>query len=175
MSGFYVYLISSLPALRFGAAPPFSLEKFLQICLDLLPEEDLEILRLSVDIGRDFVYLGRSEALRKWCGFNIALNNEIVKIRAGRRHIDPAKFLRPDVYFSADVFHIAGAAYRNPSLLEAESMLDQARWNYLEELSLGHYFDLELLLVYLQKLLILERWQRINRSDKQELLTSVLM
>jgi hypothetical protein len=175
MSGFYVYLISSLPVLRFGAAPHFSLEKFIQICRDLVPEEDLEILRLSADIGRDFVYLGPLEALRNWCDFNIALNNEIVKIRAGRKHIDSAKFLRPDGYFSSDAFHIAGAACRNPSLLEAESILDQARWNYLEEISLGHYFDLELLLIYLQKLLILERWQRINRADKPELLTSVLM
>ena len=172
---FYVYIVSSLPTLHFAAPPPFAAEKFIRMCSELIDEKDAGILRQSVAIGSDFSYAGSSQALKKWCAFNIALNNEIAKIRASRKHIDPAKFLRPDGYFSADVFHIAGTACRNPSLLEAELALDEARWHYLDELATGHYFDLELLLIYLQKLLILERWQRINAADKQELLKTVLI
>jgi len=172
---FYVYLVSSLPTLHFGGPPPFSAQKFFQICQDLIAEEDLDILRQSADIGRDFVYAGKSEALKKWCAFNIALNNEMVKLRAQRRHVEPERFLRPESLFSADILHLANVAYRNPSLLEAELMLDAGRWNFLEELVVGHYFDLELLLIYLQKLLILERWEKIKAADKAQLLKAVLV
>ncbi len=145
------------------------------MCVGLIPQQDIDILKESCNIGTDFIYAGSSQALKKWRSFNIALNNEIVKIRAGRRRVSPEKYLRNDGYSSLDVAHIAISSYRNPSLIEGESMLDQARWNYLEELSFGHYFDLDFLIIYLQKLLILERWRRINTANKSELLDSVLI
>jgi hypothetical protein len=170
---FYVYILSSLPTLHFEGILPFSLEKFIQLCTEMIPEKDLKILQISAAIGSDFSYSGHSELLKKWCVFNVALNNEIAKVRASRKHLDPGKFLRPDGYLSADVFHIVASASRNPSLLEGEKMLDQARWHYLDELAVGHFFDLDLLLIYLQKLLILKRWNKINAADKQELLKTV--
>jgi hypothetical protein len=174
MPGYYVYFISSLPMLRFTANLPFSAQKFLDMCAGLISKQDIEALQQSLNIRTDFSYKGPSEVLRKWCSFNIALNNEIVKIRAARRHLAPDKYLRKDGYGSFDVVHIAIASHRSASLIEGEKILDQARWDYLEGLSFGHYFDLDFLLIYLQKLIILERWQRINSANKQELLESVL-
>ncbi len=175
MPGYYIYFISSLPMLNFGMNPPFSAEEFLKMCVDLIPQQDIGILKQSCNIGTGFLYAGSSPVLKKWCSFNIALNNEIVKIIAARRHISPEKYLRNDGYSSFDVAHIAIFSHRNPSLIEGEKAIDQARWNYLEELSFGHYFDLGCLLIYLQKLLILERWRRINTANKPELLDSVLI
>jgi hypothetical protein len=53
-------------------------------------------------------------------------------------------------------------------------MLDEARWRMLEELCVGHYFDLDFLIIYALKLLILERWQRIRTADGGRLLEEVL-
>jgi len=168
MSGYYIYLISSLPMLHFGNSLPFSTDKFFKIASGLIPDEDLELLKSSCSLDVCF-YQGRRGVLKKWCSFNIALNNELVKVRALRKHIDPARYLRPDGYIDYGLAHIALASYRNPSLIEAEKTLDQARWNFLDELLLGHYFDLEVLLVYLQKLRILERWEKIRQASKQAL------
>ena len=44
----------------------------------------------------------------------------------------------------------------------------------MDELATGHYFDLDFLISYALKLLILERWERINSADKPRLLEEVL-
>jgi hypothetical protein len=67
------------------------------------------------------------------------------------------------------------AAYRSASILEAEKILDQARWNFLDALSFGHYFDFDYLLVYGLKLKILERWEKIQKADKEILLQAAVL
>ena len=160
--------------LHFGIEPPFLVDRFLKICDGLIPSCDLKLLEESRNINTCF-YKGASAVLKKWCDFNIALKNELAKIRASRRHIDAARYLHESTYMGGELARVAMIAYRNPSLAEGEKILDQARWNFLEELCAGHYFDLEYLIIYMQKLLILERWENINSADKAELLKGVLV
>lgn len=140
----------------------------------MIPEDDFQLLETS---GRSEVhsYIRPNHIFKKWCDFNIALNNELVKIRASRRHVDPGRYLRVSSYTGSELAHIVSSAHRNPSLVEAEKILDQARWNFLDELALSHYFDFEALFIYLQKLRILERWLRINKADKHALEATVLV
>lgn len=105
--------------------------------------------------------------LKKWVNFEVALRNELVRARAARRKIDPLKFIRLPDHPEAHISHVALAAYRSTSILEAEKILDQERWNFLEYLSFGHYFDFDYLLIYALKLKILERWDKIQKADKQ--------
>lgn len=171
MPDFYVYLISSLPMLHFQAKPPLSFAQFIEICKDKISASEIQLIE-SLGRGRVFDFL--HPALKKWCAFDIALRNELVKIRASRKHIDPLKYLRGDGYTGADIAHIAMSAYRMPSILESEKFLDEERWRRLDELAVGHYFDLDFLIVYALKLLILERWERIGSADKPALLKEVL-
>lgn len=173
MPVYYTYLISSLPALVFGAEPPFSFGDFLKICQPLISESDFNILKTSSREG-EYIYEGIPPTLQKWREFDTTLRNELVKIRASRKKIDPAKYLRRDGYAESSISHAALNAYRNPSLLEAEKALDLARWRALEELCVGHYFDIDFLLIYAHKLLILQRWQRINSADKVQQLERLL-
>ena len=98
----------------------------------------------------------------------------MAKVRAARKHTDVTKYLRHERYIEPPIAHLAMNAYRSPSPLEGERILDEARWQKLEELSFGHYFDLEFLLIYALKLLILERWERIYAADKISLLEETL-
>ncbi|MDP2929199.1 MAG: DUF2764 family protein [Candidatus Omnitrophota bacterium] len=164
MSGYYIYLISSLPMLHFGTKPPFSTEKFFSICAELISPEDLGALKDSLK------GLGGSE----YHDFETALRNELVKIRAQRKHLDASKFLRGDGYADQWISHIAAVACRNPSLIDAEKMLDLDRWRFLDELSIGHYFDMEILTIYACKLSILERWERVRTADANKLLEEAL-
>ncbi|MBM3246649.1 MAG: DUF2764 family protein [Candidatus Omnitrophica bacterium] len=173
MADFYIYLIAGLPFLRFGQDAPFSFSVFLQKCADLIPEKDLEILK-AISLGTESLYLDKHPALKQRYLFERALRNELVKIRASRKKIDAANYLRGDGYVEPWLSHIAINAYRNPSPIEAEKILDAARWQFLDELSLGHYFDLEYLVAYAYKLLILERWQKVQAADKAKALEEVL-
>jgi len=173
MPNFYTYFIASLPTLHVGAKPPFSFEKFLQMCEGLIPEDAISLLG-SLRTLTDTHKGACAETLKKWYAFETALRNELVKIRASRKHKDAFKYLRNDGGAHPAIAHIASSAHRNPSPLEAEMFLDRQRWQVLDEIIFGHYFDLDVLIVYAQKLLILERWERIKHVHKERLLEEAL-
>ncbi len=169
--------------LHFGMKPPLSFEKFLQLCDGLVSESDINILRATSVID-ECSYEEFSPAFspkadqplteKKWCTFDITLRNELVKIRAARKRVDPIKYIRSGGDTEPAVTHIALHVHRAPSILEAEKILDQERWRFLDECSVGHHFDIDSLIIYAIKLLILERWEKINTLDKAKALEEVL-
>jgi hypothetical protein len=173
MASYYIYLISSLPMLHFGVKPPISLVRFVQSCKELLSDEDVKIISSCVE-KNILDFKTEHPVVHKWRNFETALRNELVKIRASRKKIDMATYLRQDGYTEPYISHLALNAYRNPAVLESERILDLERWRFLDELSLGHYFDLDFLVVYTFKLLILERWEKIRTVDKKQLLEGLL-
>ena len=175
MPAYYTYLISSLPALNFFHKIPFGLEEFFIKCQGLIPEEEIKLLRnicSNQTYSSDTVLAG---TLEKWVNFVVALRNELVRARASRKKIDPLKFIRFPDFPEAQISHVALAAYRSSSILDAEKILDQERWSFLESLSLGHYFDFDSLLIYALKLKILERWEKIQKADKQALFNQAVL
>lgn len=174
MPALYAYLISSLPMLDFGRPAPISWEDFLELCQRLIPQDDFAVLKNLPEAGQYSNFQSTSETIKRWVAFDTALRNELVKVRASRRHIDPTKYLRPLDYLSPEFNQAALGAQRNPSPQEAARFLDRERWNFLEELSFGHYFDLDFLIVYAYKLKILWRWENARRADKKVLLEGVL-
>lgn len=173
MANYYIYLISSLPSLSFTTQPLISFEKFLMVSREFIPAEDAAVMKLCSIVG-NYDCNVRQQTLKKWFEYDTALRNELVKVRSARKHLEPEKYLRKDGYEDSFVYHIAHTALRNPSILEAERSLDEARWRFLDGLSFGHYFDLDTLIIYGLRLLILERWERVNNADKPKLLEGVL-
>ncbi len=166
-------MMSSLPMLHFGMRPPFSLSKFKELCRGLIPEKDLEVIGFALQKEIRY-YKEMPYVLKEWVTFDTTLRNELAKIRAGHRKEDPSRYTRESGHVEISLMHIASNAARNPSLLEAERMLDTERWRKLEELSSGHYFDLEILVIYALKLGILERWENIRSADKTRLIEETL-
>ena len=159
--------------LSFASRTPFSLEDFFAKCKGLIPETDIELLRNACYKEASFLNPVATGTQGKWANFEIALRNELVRGRARRKKVDALKFIRLPDNSEAYISHVAMIAYRSTSILEAEKILDQARWNFLESLSLGHYFDFDFLLIYLLKLKILERWDKVQRADKERLFNQV--
>lgn len=155
--------------LHFGMKIPFSFEKFISMCYGPISESDIEILKTASAID-EYDYKKPPPIIRKWRTFDRSLRNELVKIRATRKKLDPNKSMRGDEYTDPSIAHVALHACRTPSSLEAEKILDQERWRYLDELAMGHYFDIDALIIYAIKLLILERWERIRTLDKTRVL-----
>lgn len=116
----------------------------------------------------------KNNIVKRWVAFDTMLRNELVKIRASHKHIEPSGYLRRDEYSGQAIPHIAHTASRNTSILERERFLDKERWNVLSELETGHYFDADFLIIYAYKLKILERWERIRQAEGEALLERVL-
>lgn len=160
--------------LQFGMRPPFSWEDFLERCQRLIPSRDYVLIKNLPAPGQYAGYSGEQDTVRRWIDFDTALRNELVKLRASSRHIDAAQYLHAQNYLSSSLAQLASSAQRNPALRDAEVSLDRRRWAFLEELSFGHYFDLDCLIVYAYKLKILWRWEEVRRADKEALLEEVL-
>src|SRR4030042_1544262 len=169
MPKFYTYLIASLPALNFGMKPPFSFERFLEKCRNLISEEDFLLLsNLPITIDE----YGKSVShptIERWLAFDTGLRNELVKIRAQSKEIDEAKYLRCEPPIDTAISHAAMAGHRSASILEGEKILDEARWQALDDLGFAHYFDMDSVILYAYKLKILERWEKIYTQDKERL------
>jgi hypothetical protein len=174
MADFYTYLVASLPMLHFGMKPPFSFERFLDICCPLIPEKDCRVLR-TLPQPEHFLKNGkRPPVIQRWIEFDVGLRNELVKIRATKKHLDPAAYLRHGGFGGTFSAPAVLAANINTSVLDAEKILDETRWKALEDLATGHYFDLDFLITYAGKLLILERWENIRSADGTVLLEQAL-
>jgi hypothetical protein len=174
MADFYPYVIASLPMLHSGMKPPFSFERFLEVCCPLIPKKDFSLLRALPQPEHYFEKGKRHRSIQKWIEFDGALRNELVRIRATKKHIEPATYLRPGGYRGSPLAPAGMAANMNTSVLDAEKTLDETRWKALEELATGHYFDLDLLITYAYKLLILQRWENIRSADGTTLLEQAL-
>jgi hypothetical protein len=174
MADFYPYLVASLPMLHFGMKAPFSSERFLEVCYPLIPEKDFQLLRTLPQPEQYFEKGKRHRIIQKWIEFDGALRNELVRIRATKKHVEPATYLRPDGYSGSSLAPVIMAANINTSVLDGEKTLDETRWKALEELATGHYFDLDFLITYAYKLLILQRWEKIRDADKTILLEHAL-
>jgi hypothetical protein len=174
MAEFYPYLIASLPMLHFGMKPPFSFERFLEICDQLIPKKDFQVLRMLPRPEQYFEKGKRHFIVERWIEFDSALRNELVRIRATKKHLDPVTYLRPDGSRGSFPLPAGMAAAIHTSLPDAERILDETRWKALEELTTGHYFDLAVLITYAYKLLILQRWETIHSAHGSNLLEDVL-
>ncbi|MCK9574272.1 MAG: DUF2764 domain-containing protein [Candidatus Omnitrophica bacterium] len=176
MPNYHPYFISSLPFLQFGMKAPLEFKRFLELASDSIPKSELTILENCADIIEEpqkYKY-NKKNIVKIWRDFEFMLRNELVKVRAKRLHKDAVSFLRSGLDAGPLFAHAIGEIARQPHPLEAERLLDMLRWNKLDELCFGHYFDIEFLFVYAQKLLILERWDNIRSAQKQKLLNSVL-
>ncbi len=175
MASYYTYLVSSLPYLQFGMKAPIEYERFLDACRDSIPESETAILENCPDIFNKTGEIEQSgkNIVKEWYSFEYMLRNDLVAMRAKRLHKNPTPYFRG---FSegASLEHRLTEILRQPHLLDVEKQLDMLRWQKLDELLLGHYFDFETIFIYAQKLLILKRWDAIRTENHRALFDGAL-
>ena len=150
------FLAASLPTLLFGEPSPITVAEFDAAAAEYLsaekyaaltsfsfpvPENDPENCS---DCHRIF-----AEARR----FEKNLRTRIARIRAERleREEKPAD---PEEFFS-EIEYTLNAARSCGDPVEREMLIDRLRWDFLEEMSVGHMIDFEALCIYRLKLQIL--------------------
>ena len=157
--GSYYYLVSQLPSLSYGQKPPMSPEAFKALARPLLSDEDAALLNMvSLDpqfspanssSGSDFI-----DGWREW---ERALRLNLAKHRAVKTKRENAVTAEPPVIPADAPAAALRAIAAMESPLEAEVVLNKARWSAIEALQGIDYFDRNIVFAYLLKLFILQR------------------
>jgi len=165
----YYYFAATLPMLDFDGPPPLGMEAFLQSAERMLSAGDYRQVLSAVTSTSLFAPIA---FLRAWQEFELHLRNEQVASRAADLHKDPQDFIRGDKGYEPRVHQAVAAAAKAEHPLAGERIFDRLRWQQLDEMLLGHYFDLEFLIAYAVKLQILERYHKISGDRGREIFSS---
>ncbi|KJR42792.1 hypothetical protein MCHI_001327 [Candidatus Magnetoovum chiemensis] len=168
----YYYVVSSLPSLYVDKKPEISIERFLNLCNEQLKEHDRLIIE-SVSIYREKATNSTLLSLSKWYEWETSLRYELAMLRAKNIGVE-IRAPQSNILRSSHISKTAAAAFNEPSPLQAEAMLNKARWDYLDELEKGHYFDITKLVIYYIRLLILKRLSLFDAEKGKEIITHLI-
>lgn len=160
----YYFFVASLPSLYFGRKPSISVEDFLIDAERILPSKDYQRLKCVLeDCGE--IPQETCSAFGRWMQFNHALRNEAAWARANRLRKDPLEFIRGARSGDVRAMQAVQKALEASNPLEATKALDHARWEFLEELTQGSFFDFTVVLAYALKLQMLQRYAEIESDE----------
>lgn len=167
----YYYTIASLPFLDFDSDPPLTEDEFLAACKNECNKRDFSLLEKTSLIPTDSP--ARQRLVDRFYAWERSLRNELVLLRAKKKGIDPDKYIQ-EGEVRLEPVQVARGAFMNESPLASEKILNKARWMYLDQLEVGHYFDLERLLVYKLKLKILEQSAKAKKDRGREMYNTIM-
>lgn len=168
MGRYYYFLVASLPSLEFNSKPSILVEEFLQRAGSQLSQSDLASIE-NIFSGDHLRPEKPAGLLKQWAEFNQGLSNEIAWFRAGELNKDPQKYLRGERGADPRQVDVIAKAAEAADPLAAEKTIDRARWQYLDDLGQGHFFEFENVVIYALKLRMLDRYRVIDSPKGGEI------
>jgi hypothetical protein len=175
MATVFYYILASLPFLHFGQDPPLSYEALVDRWggwLNAGDQAQLRLARLAIDQVPWSAVVNRS--LKAWVVFENSLRNELVRFRADRLKRPPETYLRPQLPWDSRPGRLLGEVVKEPSPLLREQALAELRWRCLTDLSGGHAYDLDALIIYALKLQILQRLSLFDEERGRQRLEELI-
>lgn len=147
-----IYLLSSLPMLKFGADPGISIAGFAAACREQLNAADAEtVARLLDGETSDHPFA------RAWQDHETILRNAVVRHRARLSGSDPSRWLRHAQGCDSRIENLVEDAFQDSDPLQREQELDQIRWTVAEELQGPDPLCKNAIFAYAVKLRVLAR------------------
>lgn len=162
--GHYYYTVAALKTVRLGEKAPISETQFLQFAEDTLNAKDYQILIKSRWGRTEPTGLSFADRILSW---EKELRLELAKARILKLQFDPPAVL-PASDGNDNLLEKVRAVLALDSPLEAERLLDQLRWSFLEEMGACHFFDLKALVVYYFKLQLALRQEKLQEELGRE-------
>jgi len=161
----YYYLAASLPELTLREAPPLELEEFLDRSSCVLEKDDLQEVHLVLS-GR--AAEGRSGFSQCWLNAETQLRNAVVRVRASRYGLDARDLFRSHKGFDLSIEKAVAAAFARATPLRQELALDRLRWEILDDLARTDRFGLPVILAFVLKLRMVERWWAMSDEKGEQ-------
>ena len=159
--------------IKFGQIASFTNEEFLLGCEGLLNERDYALVR-SIFFHDGYDVFSSNDTYRQWLDFEKDFRNELVAFRAQKLNKDPLEYVRGDVTKDPFLEDIVLQAAKESNLCEAEDILDRTRWQFLDDISVGHYFDIDFIIIYALKLKILNRKNSFDPVIGEKVIESIV-
>ena len=163
----YSYLIASLPALQWNAAPPISIAQFLEDCQYVLLFSDYSyvahptlLLSESSSAEEWSSMVSEHSAAAQWREFKQGLQGDLARLRVAAvgLQIQNSWQYSNSVY----VYNTARAAINAPHPLAAEEIIDVLCWQWLTDMAESCTSDRERLYVYHLQLQLLHRDHQLH-------------
>jgi len=152
----YYYFVSQLPFLCFHQKPLLDSQGFLQEARKWLSQKDFTSLELAApDVFSQSRYM--PQVLISYRVFEKSLREALAFLRG-------ATELRPE----PQQLEKTKAILAGGDPLEKERKLLFARWQYIEELQAGHFFDISFIVLYYLKLQLLEQLFSFDKEKGQK-------
>lgn len=129
----------------------------------------------------DYATASSNKYVAQWFAFNRNVNNILVAFTARKYRMNIADVVIGDdevanalrtsaardfeLSGALDYFETVQRLSENSKLQEREHQLDELRWRWLDDNSVFNYFTVERLFVFLQKLIIIERWDALDADE----------
>ena len=129
----------------------------------------------------DYATSSANKFVSQWFAFNRNVNNILVAFTARKYKMNIADVVIGDdevatllrtsaardfeLSGALDYFEAVQRLSENGKLQEREHQLDELRWRWLDDNSVFNYFTVERLFVFLQKLIIVERWDTLDADE----------
>lgn len=150
------YFLSSLPLLRWGEQPPFTHQRFLADCHDLLAPEQAEAVQ-ALSLDPLSATPSPLKTGRMWHDAETIIRNAAAQARAAKLG-RPAPTPRETSSWDQALHKLVQDAFAaGLSPQEREARLDLARWQTLDNWEAESAFTVEAVAIYALKLQLLER------------------
>ena len=131
-----------------------------------------------------------NEFLINWLHFERNLTNMEVALNVRNHHLSMEKELVGDDVVVETLMSVKAKdfgmgqdyeyintlinAYENTHLVERERLIDQLKWNKLQEFTSFYFFTVELALAYFIKLRILDRWAKLSKEEGRKVFNNII-
>lgn len=181
----YEYIIASFPDLDEGARthPEIPIPRIIREIREQCSEADQKTVDFLLsawngeNLGEEFYRTAlshRSRFIREFFAFDLHVRNakcRFINTRIGRESdtdtvvIDCGEFLEESKISSI---------LQRTSILGREEGLDDAYWDKIDEITALDIFDLDIVLGYLAKIKIIDRWLRLDPDKGRELMRKLV-
>ncbi len=105
-----------------------------------------------------------SQFLKDYYELDRNIRNAQVLELSKKNNVDPAKYLVGEANTEFEGFAALQDIFKEKDMYEKEHRLDTFRWDCISEIVTLHYFDIDVILAFLAKAKIVERWQSLDKE-----------
>lgn len=182
--GNYHYIIAGLPELVLNADnKSFSYDAVRESVYYSSDEKDRRLIEWF-DFGTSeenltshfyrSAFRNKNKFIRHWFALDLEIRNRKVDFVAGKMgrdasHYKVATECNVDLGLSEEQLDKLSGIFANRNILEKEQQLDEFKWDYITGLNEYGEFNMDVILAFLAKGKLIDRWNKLDRKAGEEM------